>query len=290
MSAAIVVKKAYKIYKNLSASLWNRSSSSNSASRFGSPVEAGASRISGLLDQMPVVVAVDRVSFTVNEGQIFGLIGPNGSGKSTLIRLLATLLSLDDGAIQIFGFDSARQPLQIQRLINPVAAEASFFKKLSPMDNLVQDGRQYGIDERETRRQVMDILTHLGMQERFILSPMEEISAGMQQMVTLARAILARPRLLLLDEPSSGLGPFAKRQMHALLRNLRQHLGTTVVFATQDIDEADVLCDTVAILDRGQIVALDSPKALRGSPAISLEDVFLELTQRQPFALEAEIV
>ena len=109
-------------------------------------------------------------------------------------------------------------------------------------------------------------------------------------MVTLTRAILSRPRLLLLDEPSSGLGPFAKRQMHTLLRNLRQKLGTTIVFATQDIDEADVLCDTVAVLDRGQIIALDTPKALRGSPAISLEDAFLELTQRQPFALEPEIV
>ncbi len=241
---------------------------------------------SGLLDQLPIVVAIDRVSFTVQEGQIFGLIGPNGSGKSTLIRLLATLLSLDDGKIQIFGLDAARQPLQIQRLSNPVAAEASFFKKLSPLENLVQDGRQYGMDERETLRQVMEILTQLGMQERFILAPMEELSAGMQQMVTLTRAILSQPRLLLLDEPSSGLDPFAKRQMHGLLRDLRQHFGTTIVFATQDIDEADILCDTVAILDNGKIIALDTPKSLRGNPANSLEDAFLELTKRQPITFE----
>lgn len=286
MSTAIVVSNAYKTYKNPSASLWKRSMSLYRASRLGSAAEAAASGNADLLDQMPVVVAVDRVSFTVQEGQIFGLIGPNGSGKSTLIRLLATLLSLDDGAIQIFGFDTARQPLQIQHLTNPVAAEASFFKKLSPLDNLIQDGRQYGMDEQETRRQVIVILTQLGMPERFIFSPMEEMSAGMQQMVTLTRAILSHPRLLLLDEPSAGLDPYAKRQMHALLCDLRQHYGTTIVFATQDIDEADILCDTVAILDHGKIIALDTPKSLRGNPAVSLEDAFLELIQRHPLALE----
>ena len=206
-----------------------------------------------------------------------------------MLRLLATLLSLDDGQIQVFGLDASRQPLQVRRLINPVAGDASFFKKLSPLENLVRDGRQYGLEEDETRRQVMDILTCLGMQERSIRAPMEEISAGMQQMVALARAILARPRLLLLDEPSAGLDPFARRQLHTLLTNLRQQLGITVVFATQDIEEADMLCDQIAILDHGQIVALDSPEALRGSPAISLEDAFLEFTRPQSFTLKAEI-
>jgi len=296
MSAAVIVRKAYKTYQSLSAPLGyrgspsNRSSSSNRTYRFGGALSAGVAGKSGLLDQLPAVVAIDRVSFTVEEGQIFGLIGPNGSGKSTLLRLLATLLSLDGGQIQIFGLDSARQAMQIRRLINPVAGEASFFRKLSPLDNLIQDGRQYGMDDRETRHQVLDLLTGLGMQERFILSPMETISARMQQMVSLTRAILARPRLLLLDEPSSGLEPFGRRQLHAMLRNLREQDGTTIVFATQDIEESGKLCDQIAILDHGQIVALDTPGALRGSPAISLEDAFLELLQNQSFKLEAEIV
>ncbi len=184
MSAAVIVRKAYKTYQSLSAPLGyrgspsNRSSSSNRTYRFGGTLTAGVAGKSGLLDQLPAVVAIDRVSFTVEEGQIFGLIGPNGSGKSTLLRLLATLLSLDGGQIQIFGLDSARQAMQIRRLINPVAGEASFFRKLSPLDNLIQDGRQYGMDDRETRHQVLDLLTGLGMQERFILSPMEAISAS----------------------------------------------------------------------------------------------------------------
>ncbi len=283
MSAAVEVRNATKTYKNLSVPRWKRSY------RFSSALTAGAAGKSGLLEQLPVVVAVDRVSFKVPEGQIFGLIGPNGSGKSTLLRLLATLLPLDDGQIQIFGFDVTRQPNQVRRLINPIAGDASFFRKLSPLDNLLQDGRQLGLDEAETRRQVMDILTCLGMPDRFILTPMDEISTGMQQMVCLARAVLPRPRLLLLDEPTSGLDLFARRQFHALLNELSGKLGTTIVFATQDVDEAGMLCDQIAILDHGRIVALDTPEALRGSPATSLEEAFLEFTRPQPFALHAEI-
>jgi ABC-2 type transport system ATP-binding protein len=283
MSAAVVVRNAYKTYKNLSAPLKMRSYRSSGA------LTVGAAGKSGLLDQLPVVVAIDRVSFTVEEGQIFGLIGPNGSGKSTLLRLLATLLPLDDGQIQIYGLDAARQPLQVRRLINPIAGEASFFKKLSPLENLARDGRQYGLDEAETRWQAMDILTCLGMQKRFIHTPMDGLSNGMQQMVALARAILSRPRLLLLDEPSAGLDPFVRRQLHALLADLQRQLGTTIVFATQDLEEAELLCNRVAILDHGQIIALDTPAALRGSPATSLEDAFLDLVRPQSFALEAEI-
>ena len=126
-----------------------------------------------------VVVAVDHVSFTVMQGEIFGVLGPNGSGKSTLIRLLATLLLPDDGDIRVFGYDVVHQPMLVQRLINRVSVEASFFKKLSPMENLVYGARLYGMSGAEIRRQVVEILTRLGLEERSIYKPMEEMSRGM---------------------------------------------------------------------------------------------------------------
>jgi ABC-2 type transport system ATP-binding protein len=229
------------------------------------------------------VVAVDRVSFTVQEGEIFGVLGPNGSGKSTLIRLIATLLLPDEGKIEVLGYDAVRQPVQVQRLINRVSVEASFFKKLSPMENLLYGARLYGMDGRETRRRVVEILTRLGLEKRTIFQPMEEMSRGMQQKVAIARALLSRPRILLLDEPTTGLDPRSKREVQAVVRELNQEDGTTILLTTHDMLEAEGLCHRIAIMDGGKIVALDTPEALkrtipRNGHEVTLEDVFLELT------------
>jgi len=231
----------------------------------------------------PIVVAVDRVSFEVQEGEIFGVLGPNGSGKSTLIRLIATLLLPDSGEITVFGHDVVRQPMEVQRQINRVSVEASFFKKLSPMENLLYGARLYGLEGAETRRRVVEILTRLGLEKRSIFQPMEEMSRGMQQKVAIARALLSRPRLLLLDEPTTGLDPRSKREVQAVVRELNQEAGTTILLTTHDMLEADTLCDRIAIIDSGAIVALDTPEGLKKliSPnghEPTLEDVFLELT------------
>lgn len=230
------------------------------------------------------VIAVNRISFEVREGEIFGVLGPNGSGKSTLIRLMATLLLPDDGDIKIFGYDVVKQPLKVQTLINRVSVEASFFKKLSPMENLLYGARLYGLPARETRTQIVEILTRLGLEERSIFRPMEEMSRGMQQKVAIARALLTKPRLLLLDEPTTGLDPRSKREVQAVVRELREQHGTTILLTTHDMVEADILCDRVAIMDRGNIVALDTPENLKqlvknkNGHETTLEDVFLELT------------
>jgi ABC-2 type transport system ATP-binding protein len=231
----------------------------------------------------PAVVAVDRVSFEVHDGEIFGVLGPNGSGKSTLIRLIATLLLPDSGSIKVFGYDVVRQSMEVQRLINRVSVEASFFKKLSPMENLLYGARLYGLEGRETRRRVLEILNRLGLEKRSIYQPMEEMSRGMQQKVAIARALLSRPRLLLLDEPTTGLDPRSKREVQAVVRELNQEAGTTILLTTHDMLEADTLCDRVAIIDNGKIVALDTPEALKRNISSNgheptLEDVFLELT------------
>jgi ABC-2 type transport system ATP-binding protein len=274
MSEAIVVKDVYKKFGKPGAPLWKR-----------------ALRIqrngNGTGKKKTVVVAVDNVSFNVHQGEIFGVLGPNGSGKSTLIRLIATLLLPDGGDIQVFGNDVVRQPMQVQTLINRVSVEASFFKKLSPMENLMYGARLYGIGGREIRKQVVEILTRLGLEERSIFNPMEEMSRGMQQKVAIARALLSKPRVLLLDEPTTGLDPRSKLEVQDVVRELRDDYDTTILLTTHDMTEADVLCDRVAILDKGKVVALDTPEELKklvpnnNGHDPTLEDVFLELTGKK---------
>jgi ABC-2 type transport system ATP-binding protein len=265
MTQAIIVHDVYKKFGKPDGSIWKQVFRPNSNG------------------QKPIVVAVDNVSFKVKEGEIFGVLGPNGSGKSTLIRLIATLLLPDRGDIQVFGHDVVNEPMEVQRLINRVSVEASFFKKLSPMENLLYGARLYGMSGREIRPRVEEILFRLGLEKRSIYKPMDEMSRGMQQKVAIARALLSRPRLLLMDEPTTGLDPRSKREVQEVIRELNQDSGTTILLTTHDMLEADQLCDRIAIIDNGKIVALDTPQGLKKiiSPngyEPTLEDVFLELT------------
>ena len=287
MSDAIIVTQAYKKFGKPANPFWQRLAEArhgkNGANANG---KNGNSNGHKPEEAHKPTIAVDNVSFTVKQGEIFGVLGPNGSGKSTLIRLIATLLLPDGGSIQVFGHDVVRQPMQVQRLINRVSVEASFFKKLSPMENLLYGARLYGLEGRQTRRQVVEILTRLGLEKRSIYSPMEEMSRGMQQKVAIARALLSRPRLLLLDEPTTGLDPRSKREVQAVVRELNEQHGTTILLTTHDMVEADELCHRIAIVDSGKIVALDTPAALktlipRNGHEPTLEDVFLELTGKK---------
>lgn len=281
MSYAVVVNDVYKQFGKNEGPFWKalftpRSNNGNGKHTAHSPQGS-----------VQIIVAVDHVSFTVEEGEIFGILGPNGGGKSTLIRLIATLLLPDKGKISVFGYDVVRQPLQVQQLINRVSVEASFFKKLSPMENLMYGARLYGLSAKQTRKQVVEILLRLGLKERDIYHPMEEMSRGMQQKVAIARALLSRPRLLLLDEPTTGLDPRSKREVQAVVRELREVHGTTILLTTHDMIEAETLCDRIAIMDSGRVVALDTPEGLknrvRGTTERqpTLEEVFLELTGKQ---------
>jgi len=149
------------------------------------------------------------------------------------------------------------------------------------------------MDGRRTRRRIYEILARLGIEARAIRQPMQDMSRGMQQKVAIARALLSEPAILLLDEPTTGLDPRSKREVQALIRELRREAGTTVLLTTHDMMEADVLCDRIAIMDRGRIVALDTPAGLRatirssGGKQPTLEDVFLELTGK-PLVEESE--
>jgi ABC-2 type transport system ATP-binding protein len=233
------------------------------------------------------VTALKQVSFEVAVGEIFGILGPNGSGKSTLVRLISTLLLPDSGSMTVYGYDAVRQPLDVQRLINRVSVEASFFKKLSAMENLIYGARLYGLKSTEARHRIEGILTRLGLEGGAIHQPMEEMSRGMQQKVAIARALLTHPEVLLLDEPTTGLDPRSKREVQAVVRELRDEFNTTILLTTHDMTEAEALCNRIAIMDLGEIVALGTPVELRAMVDVqqgkqaTLEDVFLELTGKK---------
>jgi ABC-2 type transport system ATP-binding protein len=257
--------------------------------------QPGANRQDKLDGKRRYIVAVDHVSFSIEEGEIFGILGPNGGGKSTLIRLISTLLLPDSGQITVFNFDAVHQPLKVQERINRVSVEASFFKKLSPMENLMYGARLYGMEGSEIRQKVVDILTRFGLEKRSIFNPMEDMSRGMQQKVAIARALLTSPRLLLLDEPTTGLDPRSKREVQSVILEIRREQGTTILLTTHDMIEDEALCDRIAIMNNGKIVAMDTPSRLKQMTVSaenqlpSLEEVFLEFTGKKLVNQEEEL-
>jgi ABC-2 type transport system ATP-binding protein len=226
--------------------------------------------------------AVDDVSLSVWRGEIYGLLGANGSGKSTLIRLFSTLLTPDAGEVRVFGLDIDRDELAVKRLINRVSVEASFFKKLSAMENLVYAGRLYGVAPDESRPKIVSILRRLGIEDRRMTEPLEQLSRGMQQKVAIARAFLSTPMLLLLDEPTTGLDIRSKREVQTFVRDLRDEHDATILLTTHDLDEASRLADRIGILHQGRLVAEGTPAELAARHGGgTLEDVFMTLTGRR---------
>jgi ABC-2 type transport system ATP-binding protein len=232
------------------------------------------------------VTAVDDVSLRVERGEVYGVLGANGGGKSTLIRLVSTLLTIDSGRIEVFGHDVERDEMAVKRVINRVSVDAAFFKKLSPYENLIYAARLYGLPGSTARDEAARILARLGMARDRLGEPLEQMSRGMQQKVAIARAILTSPSLLLLDEPTTGLDPRSKLDVQAFIEELREVHDATIVLTTHDLAEADRLCDRLAILDRGRLVAEGTPVELkarvrdeRGLPP-TLDSVFMTWTGR----------
>jgi ABC-2 type transport system ATP-binding protein len=239
------------------------------------------------------VVAVDHVSLNVKHSEIFGILGANGSGKSTLIRLVSTLLIPDTGNVTVFGHDLRREEMAVKRLINRVSVDAAFFKKLSPMENLIYAARLYGMEGGPAQKKAVDILVKLGIEKDSIYRPLEDMSRGMQQKVAIARAFLTSPILLLLDEPTTGLDPRSKHDVQDFVLDLRNNHDTTIVLTTHDMEEANRLCDRIAILQKGKIVAMDTPAGLRASLSpngheINMEDVFMYYTGKTAEDLKNE--
>ena len=209
------------------------------------------------------VIAINDVSLRLERGGTIGILGANGSGKSTLIRLVSGLLTLDEGRVEVFGHDIEREEMAVKRLINRVSVDAAFFKKLSPMENLLFAARLYGIDARDARRNTVLITERLGIAEKRLGRPVEQMSRGMQQKVAIARALLTSPALLLLDEPTTGLDPRSKLDVQTFIEEIRRSHDASIVLTTHDLDEAERLCDDIVVLNDGKVVAHGSPEVLK---------------------------
>jgi ABC-2 type transport system ATP-binding protein len=227
--------------------------------------------------------ALNSVSLQLRRGEVFGILGPNGSGKSTLVRVISTLIIPDGGDVRVFGLDVVQNPREVQRHINRVSVEASFFKKLSSMENLIYGAKLYGVTDRESKPMIKAILSDIGFDYKRVNEPMEHLSRGMQQKIALARALLTSPMLMLLDEPTTGLDPRSKKDVQRLVRKIHDEHDSSILLCTHDMDEAEELCDRIGIMVNGNIIALDTPQALKeryqqDGQLPSLEDAFMAAT------------
>ena len=232
-----------------------------------------------------VVRALDSVSLAVGRGEVVGILGPNGSGKSTLVRVVSTLVVPDSGSVKVFGVDAVRHPKKVQRSMNRVSVEASFFKKMSAMENLLYGAKLYGVTSGEACPRIKEIFENIGFAHKRALEPMEHLSRGMQQKVALARALLTSPVLMLLDEPTTGLDPRSKKDVQAFIRRIREAHDSSILLCTHDMGEAEELCDRVGIMMDGKILALERPEDLKARYASganghvpTLEETFMAAT------------
>ncbi len=233
----------------------------------------------------PVAHVLKDVSFEVRRGEVFGLIGANGSGKSTLVRVLSTLLLPDSGSVEVFGHDIITASGSVRALINRVSADPSFFRNMSAYENLLFFGRVYGLTPGEIRVLVPKVLWRLGFPEELASEQMSHLSRGQQQKVAVARSFLTSPVMMLLDEPTTGLDPRSRRDVQRFIRDVQRDHDATILLATHDMEEAEVLCDRISFIAGGRIVASGTPLELRervarGRPIeeIDMEDVFMKLT------------
>ncbi len=222
-----------------------------------------AVNVSGLRHQYGDREALCGVDFSVSVGEVFGLLGPNGGGKSTLFRLLTTLLPIRSGNATLMGLDVASQPQLIRRLIGVTFQSPSVDGKLTVTENLRHQGHLYGLSGTLAGSRIDEVLAKLGLADRR-RDRVDSLSGGLKRRVEVAKSLLHKPRVLLLDEPSTGLDPGARLDLWDYLTRLRQDDGTTILVTTHLMEEAD-RCDRLGILDRGNLVALGTPNELRQS-------------------------
>jgi len=208
--------------------------------------------------------AVDGISFSVEHGEIFALLGPNGAGKSTLIRMLTTLIPATSGSGGICGHDVMKEPDAVRRLIGVIPQAMTSDLELSVEENLLIYAKLYGVS-RERRRRLMAELLEAVELTKWKDNPVRNLSGGMRRRVEIARGLVHEPRIFFLDEPTTGLDPVSRVAVWEMLRRLKETRDLTVLLTTHYMDEADKLCDRIAIVDHGKLVALDSPMKLKAS-------------------------
>jgi len=220
-------------------------------------------RVSGLTHCYGSLVALDNVTLDVGVGSILGLLGPNGGGKTTLFKILTTALTPTDGTASIDGCNVCSQRAEVRHRIGIVFQQPSLDKKLTVRENMLHQGHLYGMSGKVLSDRVAELLPRFGIEQR-ANDRVDALSGGLQRRVELAKALLHHPRVLILDEPSTGLDPAARKDLMAHLHELRDQDGVTALLTTHLMDEAD-RCDRVALLDRGRLVAMDSPESLKAT-------------------------
>jgi len=214
-----------------------------------------------LVKHYGAVTALDGVSFHVNKGEIFGLLGPNGAGKTTLIEIICGLRKFDDGKVTILGFDLVKDSYKVRSLIGFCPQETLLYDLLSVKENFAFTASLYSMSSREFKEKLDYFSKILGVEE-FLNRKVKELSGGMKRRANLATSIIHDPPIIILDEPTVGFDPNVKREFWELIKSLQEN-GKTVLLSTHDMYEADELCDRVAIMDKGKIVALDKPQMLK---------------------------
>ncbi|MDH5362203.1 MAG: ATP-binding cassette domain-containing protein [Aigarchaeota archaeon] len=225
------------------------------------------------------LVAVNGVSFDINQGEIFGLLGPNGAGKTTTIKMLCTLLRPTKGRAEVDGYDVVKEADEVRKRIGVVTEKVVAYDRLTPLENLSIFGRLYGLDPQVLRQRSEELLKLVELWD-FRKSRVGNFSSGMRQRFNVVRALIHDPEIIFLDEPTIGLDPTTAHNIRELIKRLNNGSKKTMLLTTHYMDEADRLSSRIAIIDYGKIVALDTPRNLKASvgPDATLEDAFIKIT------------
>jgi ABC-2 type transport system ATP-binding protein len=220
--------------------------------------------VEGLAKVYPRVKAVDNVSFTIDQGEIFGFLGPNGAGKTTTIKILLTLLRPTAGKIDIFGINALSHPEKVREIAGYVPQDVSVDGDLTGYENMLIYAKLYRLPRQQREERIKETLEYLQILDR---SPemVSTYSGGMMRRLEIAQSLINRPKVLFLDEPSIGLDPSARRNMWDLIKQLREEFGATIFINTHDMAEADFLCDRIGIMDRGKLVTVGAPSELKST-------------------------
>jgi lipooligosaccharide transport system ATP-binding protein len=232
----------------------------------------------GLIKDYNGLRAVDDIDFSIKQGECFGFLGPNGAGKTTVMRIISCFMPPTAGTVTVFGMDVARQPSAIKSRIGVMPQDINLDPDLSVVENLIVYGRYFDIRKKDALRLSRALLEFVELTDKGD-AEIDQLSGGMKHRLLLARSLVNNPEILVLDEPTTGLDPHSRRAVWEKLNHLKSKK-TTLLLTTHYMEEAEKLCDRVAIMDSGRIVVIDSPRRLTEEHGGTLEDVYLKLTGR----------
>lgn len=223
-----------------------------------------AIEVKNIVKKFDDFTAVDGISFTVDQGEIFGLLGPNGAGKSTLIRMLTTLIPPTSGSAHVDGIDVVENPNGVRKVIGVIPQALTSDLELSVYENLLIFAKLYGVPRDKRNALIADLLEQVEL-TKWANEQVKKLSGGMRRRVEIARGLVHHPRVLFLDEPTTGLDPVSRAAVWEMVRKMKEQYELTVLLTTHYMDEADSWCDRIAIVDHGHLMALDSPIRLKAS-------------------------